>query len=83
MPMPGEENQRFRERLGELDELIPTLQKERNRLREKLASIKYPVLTLPYDVTAQIFLWCLPAGYGTWEQRGDSNWYSEYRGRQH
>lgn len=55
------EHQSLRDRLTELDAQIPVLQKrERKIIRRKLKALKYPVLELPYEVTAEIFLCCLP-----------------------
>ncbi|KAJ6543947.1 hypothetical protein B0H19DRAFT_1169092 [Mycena capillaripes] len=55
-----QEHQSLRDRLAELDAVIPVLQKERKLIQKKLDALTYPVLQLPYDLTADIFLHCLP-----------------------
>ncbi|KAJ7123106.1 hypothetical protein C8R44DRAFT_785303 [Mycena epipterygia] len=52
--------QRVRDRLAELDAQISILEAERKLLRKKLRTIRYPVLTLPPEITAEIFVHCLP-----------------------
>ncbi|KAJ6465900.1 hypothetical protein C8R47DRAFT_1201467 [Mycena vitilis] len=52
--------QATRDRLAELEALIPRLKEERNDLRAKLRALRFPVLTLPVEVTSEIFLHCLP-----------------------
>ncbi|KAF7330942.1 F-box domain-containing protein [Mycena venus] len=53
-------NQSLRDRLGELDAQIALLQAERKIIQRKLSSIIYPVLSLPFDVTSEIFIQCIP-----------------------
>ncbi|KAJ7236925.1 hypothetical protein C8J57DRAFT_1728111 [Mycena rebaudengoi] len=53
-------DQVLRDRLAELDALIPVLIAERKKIRKSLGALKYPVLTLPVEVTAEIFIHCLP-----------------------
>ncbi|KAJ7250253.1 hypothetical protein C8J57DRAFT_1723573 [Mycena rebaudengoi] len=53
-------DQVLRDRLAELDALIPMLQAERKKIHKTLDAIKYPVLELPTEVTAEIFIHCLP-----------------------
>ncbi|KAJ7101963.1 hypothetical protein C8R44DRAFT_641026, partial [Mycena epipterygia] len=40
---------------------IEWLEKEQNSLKANLALVVYPVLTLPAELTSQIFIDCLPA----------------------
>ncbi|KAF7354744.1 hypothetical protein MSAN_01388500 [Mycena sanguinolenta] len=54
------EPQSLRNRLAELDAIIPVLQRERKLILRKLNALKYPVLKLPSEVTAEIFVFCLP-----------------------
>ncbi|KAJ7486614.1 hypothetical protein FB451DRAFT_1126863 [Mycena latifolia] len=42
------------------DERRVRLTKELENLRQSLASIVYPILTLPFELTSEIFLHCLP-----------------------
>ncbi|KAJ6466813.1 hypothetical protein C8R45DRAFT_1219175 [Mycena sanguinolenta] len=55
-----ESNQFLRNRLTEIDAQIALLKAERNIVQKKLRSIKYPVLKLPFEVTSEIFVQCLP-----------------------
>ncbi|KAJ6541537.1 hypothetical protein B0H19DRAFT_1035635 [Mycena capillaripes] len=50
----------LRSRIAELDALIASLVAERRRLQAESNAIVYPVLSLPPDVTTEIFLRCLP-----------------------
>ncbi|KAJ7170884.1 hypothetical protein C8R43DRAFT_981418 [Mycena crocata] len=54
-----------RTRLYELDEEIPQLRLRLAELEQErkqiFASLKFPVLTLPVEVTSEIFIHCLPA----------------------
>ncbi|KAF7375563.1 F-box domain-containing protein [Mycena sanguinolenta] len=50
----------LRNRLSELDALITSLTTERERLRRVADRIVYPVLSLPPEITAEIFLRCIP-----------------------
>ncbi|KAJ6455370.1 hypothetical protein C8R45DRAFT_591799 [Mycena sanguinolenta] len=54
------DSQSLRNRLAELDAIIPVLQRERKLISRKLNALKYPVLKLPSEVTAEIFVFCLP-----------------------
>ncbi|KAJ7476988.1 hypothetical protein B0H11DRAFT_1306549 [Mycena galericulata] len=64
-------NQRLRDRLAEIDSQIALLEAERKIVRKKLCSLTYPVVTLPFEVTSEIFVHCLsdfesdccPVGY--------------------
>jgi hypothetical protein len=60
MEEPWEEHQSWRDRLAEPETLIPILQRERRLIRKSLDALKYPVLKLPGEVTAEIFLLCVP-----------------------
>ncbi|KAJ7256101.1 hypothetical protein C8J57DRAFT_1473122 [Mycena rebaudengoi] len=51
---------RLRARLAALNALIDTLVAERLRLQAEVDSIVYPVLTLPTEITVQIFRHALP-----------------------
>ncbi|KAJ6466816.1 hypothetical protein C8R45DRAFT_1020227 [Mycena sanguinolenta] len=55
-----ESNQFLRNHLTEIDAQIALLRAERNIVQKKLRSIKYPVLKLPFEVTSEIFVQCLP-----------------------
>ncbi|KAJ7725983.1 hypothetical protein B0H16DRAFT_1593565 [Mycena metata] len=46
---------RMRARLAEIDEQLLLLQKEKTTLQNALAAIIYPVLTLPPEITSEIF----------------------------
>ncbi|KAJ6477533.1 hypothetical protein C8R45DRAFT_873014 [Mycena sanguinolenta] len=50
----------LRNRLSQLDALIATLTAERQRLRRVADAIVYPVLSLPPEITTEIFLGCIP-----------------------
>ncbi|KAF7375550.1 F-box domain-containing protein [Mycena sanguinolenta] len=50
----------LRSRLSELEALITSLTAERQRLQVVADAIIYPVLSLPLDITAEIFLRCIP-----------------------
>ncbi|KAJ6477527.1 hypothetical protein C8R45DRAFT_906418 [Mycena sanguinolenta] len=50
----------LRHRLSELDALISLLSAERQRLRDIADTIVYPVLSLPPEITTEIFLRCIP-----------------------
>ncbi|KAJ6477545.1 hypothetical protein C8R45DRAFT_1216536 [Mycena sanguinolenta] len=50
----------IRNRLSELDAHIATLTAERQRLRDTADTIVYPVLSLPPEITTEIFLRCIP-----------------------
>ncbi|KAJ7477039.1 hypothetical protein B0H11DRAFT_1308216 [Mycena galericulata] len=49
----------LRNRLAELDSQIAVLEAERKMIRKELDSIVYPVVTLPVEVTSEIFLCCV------------------------
>ncbi|KAJ6477531.1 hypothetical protein C8R45DRAFT_1007246 [Mycena sanguinolenta] len=51
----------LRSRLSELDALISSLTAERQRLRRVADTIVYPVLSLPAEITTEIFLRCTPS----------------------
>ncbi|KAJ7745419.1 hypothetical protein DFH07DRAFT_16144 [Mycena maculata] len=53
-------NQVLRDRLAEIDAHIAVLEAERKIIQKKLRSLTYPVLTLPFELTAKIFLHCVP-----------------------
>ncbi|KAF7354682.1 F-box domain-containing protein [Mycena sanguinolenta] len=53
-------NQSLRDRLAEIDAQIALLQTEREIIQKHLQSVTYPVLSLPFDVTSEIFTLCLP-----------------------
>ncbi|KAJ7165828.1 hypothetical protein C8R46DRAFT_1192370 [Mycena filopes] len=55
-----EEHQSLRHRLAELNALLPILRREQRGIRRTLNALKYPVLDLPPEITAEIFLCCLP-----------------------
>ncbi|KAJ7513094.1 hypothetical protein B0H11DRAFT_17519 [Mycena galericulata] len=57
---PADSHLQLRDRLSELDSLIAALTAERDILRAKSDAIIYPILTLPPEITAEIFLHCLP-----------------------
>ncbi|KAJ6477528.1 hypothetical protein C8R45DRAFT_1216530 [Mycena sanguinolenta] len=50
----------LRNQLSELDALISSLTTERQRLRRVADTIVYPVLSLPPEITTEIFLRCIP-----------------------
>ncbi|KAF7375516.1 F-box domain-containing protein [Mycena sanguinolenta] len=50
----------LRNRLSELDALITSLTAERQRLQDVADTIVYPVLSLPTEITTEIFLRCIP-----------------------
>ncbi|KAJ7250292.1 hypothetical protein C8J57DRAFT_681821 [Mycena rebaudengoi] len=63
--MSGSQN--LRDRMAELDSAIraldaqkSVLEAERRLVRKKLRSLDYPVLTLPAEITSEIFIRCLP-----------------------
>ncbi|KAF7354695.1 F-box domain-containing protein [Mycena sanguinolenta] len=53
-------NQRLRDRLEDIKAQIALLRAEKEMIEEKLHSIKYPVLSLPFELTSEIFFHCLP-----------------------
>ncbi|KAF8173766.1 hypothetical protein K438DRAFT_128834 [Mycena galopus ATCC 62051] len=55
-----ESNQSLRDRLAEINAQIALLEAERKVVQKKLQSATYPVLSLPFEVTSEIFLRCLP-----------------------
>ncbi|KAJ6473249.1 hypothetical protein C8R45DRAFT_1103812 [Mycena sanguinolenta] len=55
-----ESNQHLRDRLEDINAQIALLQDERETIKERLQSIKYPVLRLPFEVASEIFIQCLP-----------------------
>ncbi|KAJ7255699.1 hypothetical protein C8J57DRAFT_1473205 [Mycena rebaudengoi] len=59
-----ESRSRLRVRLAALNDLIDTLVAERLRLQAEVDSIVYPVLTLPTEITVQIFRHALPPNPG-------------------
>ncbi|KAJ7725979.1 hypothetical protein B0H16DRAFT_1698211 [Mycena metata] len=50
---------RLRARLAEIDEQFILLQKERTTIQNTLAALTYPVLTLPAEITSEIFAQCI------------------------
>ncbi|KAJ7725980.1 hypothetical protein B0H16DRAFT_1593559 [Mycena metata] len=50
---------RLRARLAEIDEQFILLQKERTTIQNALAALTYPVLTLPAEITSEIFAQCI------------------------
>ncbi|KAJ7621749.1 hypothetical protein DFH06DRAFT_948572, partial [Mycena polygramma] len=50
-------------RLAELDAQIPVLEAERRKIQRQLRTLKFPVLTLPVEVTSEIFICCLPPAF--------------------
>ncbi|KAJ7473270.1 hypothetical protein FB451DRAFT_1035779, partial [Mycena latifolia] len=48
--------------LHELQCRIYALETERDELKDDLASIVYPILTIPNEITSEIFKHCLPVG---------------------
>ncbi|KAJ6597145.1 hypothetical protein DFH09DRAFT_904707 [Mycena vulgaris] len=52
-------NQPFRDRLADIEAQISLLEAERKILHKKLSSLIYPVLSLPFDITSEIFVQCL------------------------
>ncbi|KAJ7883801.1 hypothetical protein B0H13DRAFT_1721188 [Mycena leptocephala] len=53
-------NQSLRDRLAEIDAQIALLEAERKIIQEQLGVVTYPVLSLPFDITSEIFVQCLP-----------------------
>ncbi|KAJ6602553.1 hypothetical protein DFH09DRAFT_859208, partial [Mycena vulgaris] len=53
------ESIRLRSRLEHIEEQILRLQEERKHTKSALASIVFPVLSLPVEITSEIFLQCL------------------------
>ncbi|KAJ7226646.1 hypothetical protein B0H12DRAFT_1223779 [Mycena haematopus] len=53
-------NQLLRDRLVELNAQIALLEAERRLVQEKLQTVTYPILQLPFDLTSEIFVCCLP-----------------------
>ncbi|KAJ6473231.1 hypothetical protein C8R45DRAFT_907848 [Mycena sanguinolenta] len=53
-------NQSLRDRLAEINAQVALLETEREIIQKKLQSVTYPVLSLPYEVVAKIFIHCLP-----------------------
>ncbi|KAJ7267319.1 hypothetical protein C8J57DRAFT_1469570 [Mycena rebaudengoi] len=49
------------EEIGALTSHIGRLRAERDAIQAELDEIVYPVLTLPPEVTSEIFCWCLPS----------------------
>jgi hypothetical protein len=56
-----------RRRLAELNHLIDSLVAERQQLLDKLNSVVYPVLSLPPEITACIFVQCITEGFPSLE----------------
>ncbi|KAJ6544181.1 hypothetical protein B0H19DRAFT_1169848 [Mycena capillaripes] len=52
--------QSLRARLEDIDAQIAPLEAERKIIQKRLRSLTYPVLSLPFDVTSEIFVHCLP-----------------------
>ncbi|KAJ7757087.1 hypothetical protein B0H16DRAFT_1885795 [Mycena metata] len=52
------------------ESLVENLREKRQAAQTELDSVVYPVLTLPPEITAEFFLWCLPAFSGgtEWNQ---------------
>ncbi|KAJ7684287.1 hypothetical protein DFH06DRAFT_1027112 [Mycena polygramma] len=59
MSPPMASPQEFRDQLAKIDTQIRLLCEERDRIQKKLDDIVYPVLTLPNEITSDIFLQCL------------------------
>ncbi|KAJ6533078.1 hypothetical protein B0H19DRAFT_884848, partial [Mycena capillaripes] len=51
----------LRSRISELDALIASLTAERQRLQAESDAIVYPVLSLPPEITMEIFSCCIPS----------------------
>ncbi|KAJ7290312.1 hypothetical protein C8J57DRAFT_1275679 [Mycena rebaudengoi] len=60
LKQPGHEAQGHRDRIAELTAQISLLTAERNAIQAELDSIVFPVLTLPPEITSEIFVNCLP-----------------------
>ncbi|KAJ6455371.1 hypothetical protein C8R45DRAFT_1036137, partial [Mycena sanguinolenta] len=58
--MQMQSNQSLRDRLAQLDVQIAILEAERRIIRKKLQSVTYPILKLPFEITSQIFVNCVP-----------------------
>ncbi|KAJ7142008.1 hypothetical protein C8R43DRAFT_1016121 [Mycena crocata] len=58
--MPGSVLAADRARLGQIDELIRELERERASIRARISEYKYPILTLPNEITSEIFIHFLP-----------------------
>ncbi|KAJ7712035.1 hypothetical protein B0H16DRAFT_1900280 [Mycena metata] len=52
--------QALRDRLAVLEKQIPLLEREKGKIQRKLRTLRFPVLTLPVEVTSQIFIHALP-----------------------
>ncbi|KAF8146490.1 hypothetical protein K438DRAFT_1944552 [Mycena galopus ATCC 62051] len=55
-----ESNQCLRDRLVQIEAQITLLTAERKTIQQKIQSITYPVLSLPFEVISDIFIQCLP-----------------------
>ncbi|KAF8163865.1 hypothetical protein K438DRAFT_1775776 [Mycena galopus ATCC 62051] len=53
-------NQHLRNRLVELDNQIALLQAERKSIQKSLGTLTYPVLQLPWEMTSEIIMHCIP-----------------------
>ncbi|KAJ7031121.1 hypothetical protein C8F04DRAFT_708161 [Mycena alexandri] len=53
-------NQTRRDRLAQIEAQIVLLEAERKSIQKKLHSLTYPVLSLPFEITSEIFARCLP-----------------------
>ncbi|KAJ7268491.1 hypothetical protein C8J57DRAFT_1325281 [Mycena rebaudengoi] len=60
VPAPQRSRSQLRSRLADLDELIATPTAERRRIQVEMDSIVYLVLTLPAEITMEIFRRTLP-----------------------
>ncbi|KAJ7175185.1 hypothetical protein C8R43DRAFT_824335, partial [Mycena crocata] len=47
--------------IAQYENHIRKLRKEQQKLEDSLVSVVYPILTLPNEITSQIFTECLPA----------------------
>ncbi|KAJ7174396.1 hypothetical protein C8R46DRAFT_1080804 [Mycena filopes] len=54
-------SQTLRDRLAQIEARIALLGVERQNPRKKLSSLRYPVLTLPFDIVLEIFVHSAPA----------------------
>ncbi|KAJ7165847.1 hypothetical protein C8R46DRAFT_1192382 [Mycena filopes] len=54
-------NQTLRDRLVQIEAQLVLLEAERQNIRRKLGSLRYPVLTLPFDIVSEIFVHSAPA----------------------
>ncbi|KAF7375559.1 F-box domain-containing protein [Mycena sanguinolenta] len=64
----------LRNRLSELDALISSLTTERQRLQDVAGTIFYPVLSLPVEITAEIFQRCIPGQSNLGKSSTEAPW---------